>query len=280
MHVFVINLMRREDRRQGMMQQLDHLDLDFEFVPAVDGANLGRDDMVQYRLSKSAIALREGGMHQNEIACLLSHMKVYKMILEKNLPYALVLEDDAVLEPALPGILSAIETLPQVWDVIKLNSWPDKKGVPIGPAGEGFEWSYFKNIGGMTGYIVSRSGAERMLDYIKRKGIYVPIDVVLSWYWRFALRAYLLKPFVVRLNTSSVSDIRAKSDWLPCLVKPRTADIRVMYRIRKWGLTILKEVCFGWLGLRQRFGLGIRMPSFNLSGNVTGKRSARYQESL
>ena len=53
-------------------------------------------------------------------ACFLSHIKVYNLIIQNNIPYACVLEDDGDILPVFPKILTAAQKVP--WDILMLSS--------------------------------------------------------------------------------------------------------------------------------------------------------------
>ena len=117
--IYVINLKRNPERRLFIQRQLDALNLNYQFVDAVDKFDLesseyrarisrilGIDEAnLRYKYSKFDKKYRLKGL--GHIACLLSHIKTYNLILENNDDIACILEDDAVLLPTFPAILSA-----------------------------------------------------------------------------------------------------------------------------------------------------------------------------
>ena len=80
LHVAVINLARRPDRKQRMKTLLSNINLDGFFVDAVDGRQVRTD--VRF------------GINQAQGACWASHQKAYKEFLLSGKEFALVLEDD------------------------------------------------------------------------------------------------------------------------------------------------------------------------------------------
>ena len=89
MRIFVINLNRRTDRLEHMTRQL----LAFERVEAVDGAAV-KDPPVNRFLFWCS---KGYGVRPGEIGCALSHQNVYRMICERGIDVACVLEDDVCL---------------------------------------------------------------------------------------------------------------------------------------------------------------------------------------
>lgn len=83
--IYLINLERRPDRLSEISSQLAGLDLEYVRVAAIDGATIGES---QYSILDKATE-----------ACWQSHQKVFALIAQGPASNALVLEDDAVLNP-------------------------------------------------------------------------------------------------------------------------------------------------------------------------------------
>lgn len=98
--IFVISLATARLRRARIQAHLDQLGLAYDLVDAVDGRLLSEEE-------RTALGGSQGAMPPGVIGCYLSHMKVYQTILDRNLPAALILEDDARLPSAVvPLIMS------------------------------------------------------------------------------------------------------------------------------------------------------------------------------
>lgn len=105
MEIFVINLERSVQRRKSITSQLDVLGLQYKIVPAVDGQRL-TDSRIREVCRENYLKKWKNKGH---IACSLSHHTIYKEIINRELPFALVLEDDVTLSKDLPHILDSIE---------------------------------------------------------------------------------------------------------------------------------------------------------------------------
>jgi glycosyl transferase family 25 len=90
---FVINLPHSVERRRHMEAQV--VDLEHEFVDAVDGRYLSTEGRPEW-------------LRPTILGCTLSHRAVYQRVLEEDLPYALVLEDDMVLPPDIRDLTEAV----------------------------------------------------------------------------------------------------------------------------------------------------------------------------
>jgi glycosyl transferase family 25 len=107
MKIFVINLERSPGRRRLMEKQLGALGLSYQIVEAVEGKALSEEEIDRY-CDKTALRLHPAWLSRGAIGCALSHLKAYQAIVDQNLPYGLVLEDDTVLEPALAAFLPLV----------------------------------------------------------------------------------------------------------------------------------------------------------------------------
>ena len=91
--VFVISLKRSPERREHIKKHLDSIGLEFEFFDAVYGKELS-EDQIDKLCDREAIKNAPHWLTPSAIGCSLSHYGVYQEIIKRNLPYALVLEDD------------------------------------------------------------------------------------------------------------------------------------------------------------------------------------------
>lgn len=94
-------------------------------------------------------------MNPGQRACAQSHFLIWKQMIYENLPYALILEDDAMFDRQWVTKLSALSVIEGEWDAIFLNvteaiSPPDL-------------WTLVTDQYLTGGYILSLEGAKRLL---------------------------------------------------------------------------------------------------------------------
>ena len=95
--VFVISLLASKARRVSVANNLNNMGISWEFVDAVDGRN-GLPSKYEHLIDRESARANIGrDMLDAEIACAVSHYHAWKKIIEKQLPWALILEDDAKL---------------------------------------------------------------------------------------------------------------------------------------------------------------------------------------
>jgi glycosyl transferase family 25 len=127
--IFIINLHRRNDRRTEIQKRLDGLGINnYEFVLAIDGDELTKDTSPFYNKDKSLELQRQ--LTTREIACALSHTKCLKTIIDNNLPYGIIMEDDAIPNLLLNTFLKNFESFDG--DTLLLgyfssNEWANEK---------------------------------------------------------------------------------------------------------------------------------------------------------
>ena len=127
--IYIITLKRTPERRLYMQRQLDALNLNYEFVYGVDKFELRskkyRQEIAQQiGISESQIEYRY--WYKNEqggLAVLLSHIKVYNLMIQNKIPRAYILEDDIVMSSNFPKILANIQKFS--WDIVLFSHQSD-----------------------------------------------------------------------------------------------------------------------------------------------------------
>lgn len=106
MSVFIINLERDLARKEFMAKQLTALGIDHEFITATDGKLLKNEEIENVYDKVTALEIHGHELSKTQIACALSHRRIYEKIKAAKLPWALILEDDVVLDKKVTSILN------------------------------------------------------------------------------------------------------------------------------------------------------------------------------
>ena len=179
--VFVISLPDCHDRRAGISAALDGLGLPFEFADAVDGRR-GLPPERESEIDRTEARRKGNILTDAEFACALSHIDVYRRIVADGIPYALVLEDDAVPRPDLVPYLA-------------------------GRHYEGAELTQLSQTGPRT--YVRRSGAKSLFGDHRS---YLPIR---NWKVRGAF-GYVISQCAARHFVENALPVIREADWPDC----------------------------------------------------------------
>lgn len=119
--IFVITLHRSADRHEKINKHL--ASVEFEYFYGVDKLDLTMEELIRTSVYDPVKAKK---MHRNskemylgQVACSLSHRKLYHHILEKGYEKVLIMEDDMV--PVSYGdevFLNIIKELPSDWELV------------------------------------------------------------------------------------------------------------------------------------------------------------------
>lgn len=105
--ILVLSLTDAAGRRRAIAAQLEALGLGFIFFDAIDGRQ-GLAPEHEVAIDRPGTAARFGRpLSDGEYACALSHLAISRHILDAGLPGAVVLEDDAILDPRFAEFLRA-----------------------------------------------------------------------------------------------------------------------------------------------------------------------------
>ena len=240
--IFVISLDRAVDRRAHMQALLSELGLTAEFVSAVDGAALTPADRSQYDARLARLNYR-AEMTDTEIACYLSHYRIYERICRETLPLALILEDDIHIAPNFleaVGILAAQSD--PAWTVVRLQTIRGKllnptseqgRGRRVGDLGASELYQLDTHVLGGCAYLMRLPAAQTMLAY--GRTISRPIDQTLDRFWENGIVPYVVKPFPVRQHPAFDSEIGVRGK--DAYVDERTVDaVRGRFRRARDGI--------------------------------------------
>jgi glycosyl transferase, family 25 len=237
MQVFVINLQRRPDRMAAMAARLKALGLAYERVEAFDARNeplAGKLAWVRAYIYNHLRAPPPG-----HIGVYTSHRQVWQMMIDRNLPQAMVLEDDVVPHNWDAGILTqdiAALGLDQLrieridvpgWE--KLNPLPKQSYAGTLLLGRRLST---ENTWGAAAYIVTLAGARKMLA---AGPFWFFIDHYRMWAIFHDLKTAILMPPMWQQadETSDIADVRNSATLHETLVDkirkiPRKALLAAM----------------------------------------------------
>lgn len=116
--LFLVNLDRQEDRLAYMWDCLERLGLAdaTERFPAIDATKVTVQSGFQRKASSGYFALSP-----SEVAIWATHRAIWQMIVDQQLPQAIILEDDLVFWPGFKDAVAELAAHARDFDAIKLD---------------------------------------------------------------------------------------------------------------------------------------------------------------
>jgi glycosyl transferase, family 25 len=168
--------------------------LDLCRVSAIDGNTL----RLSHRVYSESRYRRFHGRETNtlEIGCYLSHVKALETFLSTKEEFALIGEDDIVINHDLEAVLAEALRYSRFWNILRLTGL--RGGTPAKVIKLIGEYYLAVNLGRLKGsgaYIVDRTAARVLVRRLLP--MWLPYDHAIDREWFHGLRAACLVPFPV-----------------------------------------------------------------------------------
>lgn len=178
--IIILNLERRKDRKRcatRLMRENNFIDSEYKFFSGVDGTALSITDFNAEMFIGNDFNSRKG-----VIGCALSHYNIWRELIESDKEYYVILEDDIELcnnfkvrlNTVLDNLDSDITYLGYTMTNENLYAdskrYRDDRNITIN------NFNVNQYLGGFFGYIITKDGATKMVEYIHKNGIKHGID--------------------------------------------------------------------------------------------------------
>ncbi|WP_164996124.1 glycosyltransferase family 25 protein [Proteus alimentorum] len=236
MKIYIVNLEKDVERKASIKAQLDDLNLNYEFISAVYGKNLSQEE-----ISRLSPDFEKTSLTLPELGCALSHLNVYKKIIENNEDIALILEDDVKLNPNLSQYLDILShrnltNKPEIILLNKVNEYIDSFKQKLNDT-----YSLVNVIDsvGAYGYCINQIAAKNLLKFLQ------PIWIV-SDEWKLireknisAIKAIVppLITFTIHADNSTISN-EVRADLTDFDRKKRKRSLKESIRLIFWRIFI------------------------------------------
>lgn len=205
--IFVINLDKSTERMAKISDRLDELEVPFERISAVYGAELSQKELeINYDPELNAKKYRRE-LPCGEIGCYMSHIKAWKMIIERKLDCAIILEDDITIDEEFREIAERLAGSIDDFDVVKLFCGKSNPKIvasePISPNHK--LCRFYKVLSGNPGQLITFNGAKSLLASHQKFGR--PVDVDIQHWWESDINVLGVFPPIVNILQSIQSDI-------------------------------------------------------------------------
>ena len=184
--IFVINLTKRNDRL-NFFKEFYSLPIKYNVFNAVDGNSLKINDLFNKNIINNNI-LNNIKNNTNRkyhyeintkgaIGCYLSHVNLWKYIVNNNIKYAIIFEDDCkVSNISLINIDIRLNILPDNWNIYLLNDISSKYDIELV-----YNKLYkVKRFFGLVAYIINYNTAKLLINNTKLFPINQHLDSYLS----------------------------------------------------------------------------------------------------
>ena len=171
-NIAVISLTNEHERRQHINCLFKENELEFDYSDAINKSQ------VVETLEKNDLTVNTDRMSLGEIGCFLSHYSLWKQVVEHEMPYLIIFEDDIFFAESAKVLLQELDWLPANFDVIKLETTYEevmiKKEIDL--SSSHFLFHMKSRHLGAGGYIISNKVAKQSIANLKKTGIEIPID--------------------------------------------------------------------------------------------------------
>lgn len=202
--IYVINMDSSIERWTATHARLQEIGLAAERFPATVGKLLSEQELKEWYDSERNAKQHHRPQTLGEIGCYISHYRVWQKVVDEELPFCVVLEDDLTISPDLKSIIATLEQLHK-WDLIKLadeRNYPFLDSLPLND--KLTLGNYLKVPNNCMGYALSLDGAKKLLA---RKPFFRPVDVDMQFHSELQLQLMGIKPYSIGENKSFQSDI-------------------------------------------------------------------------
>lgn len=221
----VISLAGAQARRAAVSQNLSGSAFEWSFLDAETGSYPG----LRYD-EDEALRLRGRRLLPSEIGCFQSHWRLWKEVAEGDGGWMLIMEDDHVLDTGFPFAHVARQADKAGIPLLRLSYCFLQPSEPLGFIGMRQLLRFRHGPSGLGCYLLSRDGARRLLEAVKR--IVRPVDDEVDRYFEHGLPILGLFPFPSLDLGRGRSTISGRAERLEQPLTPRQRGAYFRQRVR------------------------------------------------
>lgn len=198
----IIHLDRALERRENIRKLMHKLPCPAEIIPAVDCRNLATETVNQVYRRKLYQPKYPFVLSLNEIACFLSHRKAWQYIIENDLDYGLIIEDDVSLTSKFDLALNF------ALDHVDSNSFirfpfRERESGTVLAQNRSFSLIQPNCVGlGQVAQLVGREAAQKLLT--QTETFDRPVDNFMQLFWQTSINPLCVLPGCVREISSEL----------------------------------------------------------------------------
>lgn len=207
--VFLINLDRSHERLQAMHQIFMESKVPYEKIRGFDAS---KEDLSACQIDLDAFRKNHGRLspRKGEIGVYQSHLKAIQNFIESDKEFAVVLEDDVVLEAEFTQSLEQLLQWSDAWDLVPLFHFHSGGAIAV-RENQGVELKVFlAHISSAAAYLLNRKAAKNLLKNLKHQKACIDHSLFEAWVHGIKLRGISPMP-VILSNYSHTSTINSDS---------------------------------------------------------------------
>lgn len=176
MQIQIISLTTALERRKHIHNEFEKQGISFSFFDALT-PNVAVPLAEKMKLNIHCDRIAKG-----ELACFMSHVSLWKKMVDENIPYMAIFEDDIFLGEKASDFLNSSDWIDGRWGIIKLEAF-SKKVITVKKikklANSRVLYSLKSAHVGAAGYILSLSAAKYLINLLQKIEIIEPLDHIL-----------------------------------------------------------------------------------------------------
>ena len=174
MYNYVISLSSAFKRRNHIISEFGRQNISFEFFDALT-------PQVAISLANNmGLIIQNNFMTDSEVACFMSHVSIWKKMINENISHVAIFEDDVILGENVNQFLSSSDWFRDDWNIVKIEKF--NKRVVLSnvdaesPSPERKLKQLLSKHYGCAGYILSLNAAKELIAYLEKNPTLIPLD--------------------------------------------------------------------------------------------------------
>jgi glycosyl transferase, family 25 len=237
---FILHLDRATSRAATVQELRASMAIESEVIAAVDGALLSPQEVDQVSARRRFQPRYPFPLTRTEVGVFLSHRLAWRRIVDEDLDFAFIFEDDAEIDRAAFTALVELVTLERAaWDYVLLPAQPIRNGTAVASRGGHALLRPGAPPLRAIAQIVSRAAAARLLE--RTLPFDRPIDTTLQMTWVTGQPLLVASPSPIRDVSRETGGSTVQRKSMGFLDRLHHEAMRPIYRAQvlaryRWGL--------------------------------------------
>lgn len=197
---------KSKERWEYISNQIAKFNLDCERAEGIDISTLSQSELDKYYSFENNKKMYPRVLSKGEIGCYIAHIKCWEKLIEENLDFAIILEDDIFIDDKFPSALEFLLNNLDKWNFIRLQV--EHKSRFLYQQENFGDFSILELIrtsGSTWGYALNGQTAQKLISKILPFGI--TADTNMHIYHKYGITVKTLVPPIVFIRANNDSEI-------------------------------------------------------------------------